>query len=514
MSRSKRFVTGLLASYAGIGVNILYTVASVPLALHYLDKEEFGVWALVTQLAGYLMLLEFGMSGSVARSLSDHKDSIKDGVYGSILRTGARVFAIQGILVFLLGLVVAWFAPTLLGLPSRLHYSFSILMAAQALLSGARLAVGSLASPLWCHQRLDLSALASSGSIVASFVVLWVCFHLSWHLYSLTIATAAGFIVSLAVTAYSCHRLGFYPPREYRGRFDPILFRELLHFGGGLFLMNLGAQLASASQVIVVSRLLGIESAAVWSIATKIFNLAQQFVAKIFDSSAGALAEMVVREETGRLQERFRDLISISAVLAVAASGAIALTNEAFIEVWTSGRVTWDPWNDILLACVLFSTTITRCHTCLVGISKQIRGMKYVNLFEGVAFVILSVFFGRWIGFSGLLFAALICNVGITGSYGVYRTAGYFRLAKLQVIGWILRPTGILLVTAGLFSITRLDFVARLNATPRLCIGAATFCIALAPAIWFFGMSAGLRSELKGLLAKIFGKAKATLRVA
>ncbi|MEY3897092.1 MAG: hypothetical protein RLZZ214_2613, partial [Verrucomicrobiota bacterium] len=29
MSRSKRFVTGLLSSYAAIGVNILYTIASV-----------------------------------------------------------------------------------------------------------------------------------------------------------------------------------------------------------------------------------------------------------------------------------------------------------------------------------------------------------------------------------------------------------------------------------------------------------------------------------------------------
>ena len=80
MSRSKRFVTNLVSSYATIGINILYTVVSIPLALHYLDKEEFGLWVLVTQMAGYLMLLEFGMSGSVARSLSDHKDEIEHGV--------------------------------------------------------------------------------------------------------------------------------------------------------------------------------------------------------------------------------------------------------------------------------------------------------------------------------------------------------------------------------------------------------------------------------------------------
>ncbi|MES2924211.1 MAG: oligosaccharide flippase family protein [Verrucomicrobiota bacterium] len=514
MPRSKRFVISLLSSYASIGVNVLYTFASVPLALHYLDKEAFGLWALVTQLSGYLMLLEFGMNGSVARSLSDHKDHVEDGIYGSILRTGARVFAVQGALVVLLGLAIGWATASLLGLPPRLHQSFFILMAAQALLSGIKLASGSLASPLWCHQRLDLSNLASSLSLTATLVVLWLGFHLGWNLYSLPISTAAGFLVGIIVTVYSCCTLKLYPPREHRGHFDARIFRELLHFGGGLFLMNLGAQLASASQVIVVSRLLGIESAAVWAIATKIFNLAQQFVARIIDASAGGLAEMVVRGETPLLQKRFRDLVAISAVMAVAASAGLALTNGAFIEVWTSGRVTWEPWNNFLLGCVLFSTAITRCHTGLVGISKQIRGMKYIYLFEGLVFVTLSILLGRWIGFTGLLGAALVSNIAITGSYGIVRTASYFCIPAYQVIGWVARPAGIVLVAATLFALTRLPALADLSALPRLCIGIAAFGTIVTPSIWYFGMSPVLRSEFTGLLGKIFGKAKSKLRMA
>ena len=514
MTRSKRFFTGLLSSYAGIGVNILYTFASVPLALHYLNKEEFGLWALVTQLAGYLMLLEFGMTGSVARSLSDHKDHVEDGKYGSILRTGARVFAVQGGLVVLLGLAMGWAAPTLLGLPSRLHHSFTVLMAAQALLSGARLAVGSLASPLWCHQRLDLSNLAGSLSLVATFAVLWLGFHLGWNLYSLPISTAAGFLVGLIVNVCACRSLGFYPPREHRGRFDPRIFRELLHFGGGLFLINLGAQLASASQLVIISRLLGVESAAIWAIATKIFNLAQQFVARILDSSAGALAEMIVRQEISLLRSRFRDIVVVSGVMAVGASAALALTNGAFVEVWTSGRVIWQPWNDLLLACVLFSTAVTRCHACLVGITKQIRGMKYVYLLEGLVFVTLSILLGRWIGFAGLLGAALVSNIAITGTYGVARTASYFSLPPYQVIGWVARPAGILLVTAALFSLTRFPAVTDLGAILRLCIGIAAFAVVVTPAIWYLGMSPVLRSEFSVLLGKIFGKAKSKLRMA
>jgi hypothetical protein len=47
MSRSKHFIFELLSSYAAIGVNFIYTLASVPLVLRYLDKDEFGLGPLV-----------------------------------------------------------------------------------------------------------------------------------------------------------------------------------------------------------------------------------------------------------------------------------------------------------------------------------------------------------------------------------------------------------------------------------------------------------------------------------
>ena len=504
----------MLSSYAVISVNILYTLASVPLALHYLDKEEFGLWALVTQFSGYLMLLEFGMTGSVARSLSDHKDQMEDGVYGSILRTGGRIFAIQGVLVAVIGLALAWFAPPLLDLPVRLHQPFANLMAAQALLSGLRLSRGVLGSPLWCHQRLDLSNLSSSLSLVGTFAVLWIGFHLGWHVYSLTVSSAVGTFLSSFSIYLFCRRLGLYPPREHRGRYDPRLFRELFQFGGGLFMMNLGAQLASASQVIVVSRLLGMESAATWSVSTKIFSMAQQFVARVMDSSAGGLAEMVVRKESGQLLKRFRDLVAISAVMAVAASAGIALINGAFVEIWTSGKVTWAPWNNYLLACVLFSTAVTRCHISLVGINKQIRGMKFVYLIEGLVFVSLSVLLMPQLGLTGLLIAALACNLSITGVYGFSRTASYFGIGRRTVAGWVARPLWVLLMTAGLFALTRIPAFATSKPLFQLFAESVIFCIVVIPALWFVGMTPNLRAELLGLIAKIIGKAKSKFKLA
>ncbi len=511
MSRSKRFVTGLLSSYAAIGVNMVYTIASIPLALHYLDKEEFGLWALVTQLGGYLMLLEFGMSGSISRALSDHKDNVESGIYGNILRTGARVFAIQGVLVGALGLIMAWLAPSLLNLPAHLQHPFMMLMGLQALINGTRLALGALGSPLWCHQRLDLTNLAGSISLVCTFALLWLGFELGWQLYSLPFATAVGFIVATVINYISCRRLGYYPPPEHRGHYDPKLFRELFHFGGSLFMMNLGVQLTSASQVIIVSRLLGMEAATTWSVSTKLYQMGQQVVARILDSSAPALTEIIVRGDSSRMKNRFRDILSISAVVAAAVSAGIALTNGAFIEIWTSGRVTWEPWNNVLLACILFSTSVTRCHTGLVGITKQIGGMKYIYLFEGLAFVAVSLMLVPNIGLTGLLVAALVCNLAVTGAYGVGRTGRYFGIPRNEVVLWIARPTATIMISILLFSLTCVTIVAQLDAISRLSIGTGLFFFIYIPALWLVGMNLHSRIEATTVISRILLKAKARL---
>jgi hypothetical protein len=67
MSRLKKYTHTLIVSYLQFGANIMFTLASVPIALHYLTREELGLWALSTQLAGYFNLLDLGMSGSVSR---------------------------------------------------------------------------------------------------------------------------------------------------------------------------------------------------------------------------------------------------------------------------------------------------------------------------------------------------------------------------------------------------------------------------------------------------------------
>jgi len=107
MSRLKNFARGVFSGYVQMAANIAFTLASVPLALHYLSKEEFALWALVTQVTSYFALIDVGMGVSVARVLADHKDARDGGRYGGVLKAGAVVFTAQGALIALATLLCA-----------------------------------------------------------------------------------------------------------------------------------------------------------------------------------------------------------------------------------------------------------------------------------------------------------------------------------------------------------------------------------------------------------------------
>lgn len=514
MSRSKKFFTGLISSYAAIGVNILYTIGSVPLALHYLNNEQFGLWALVTQMSCYLGLIELGMRGSVSRILSDYKDDKNGGEYGSVLRTGNIVFLIQGLVMALCGVFLALSGPHLLDLPSKLHNSFTVFMIIQSSLGGAGLALAGFTSPLWCHQRLDISALISSISLVVSFALLWFGFSAGFGIYSMLSISVAGLVVGSSLGYICCKRLGFYPADGHRGQYDHRIFKELIGYGSSLFLMNLGSQLASASQVILISRIMGVESAAVWAISTKIYTMAHQFVAKVLDASVGGLTEMLVRGNQNGMRDKFIDIVAISSIAAAVAGGGIILMNGPFVELWTEGKISWHPWNNMLLGCALFFVSVTRCHTGLVGVTKHIQGMKYINLVEGVFFVLLSLMLIPRMGFTGALLATLICNIGIAGAYAISRTSDYFHIPVYRVVAWGARPMLMLGLVLLCFALGQLLPVQHGNARLRLIVGAAIFAITFPVCLLTFGLKANLRLQFVSLLISSIAKIRNRRRAA
>lgn len=436
VSRSKNVARNLISGYAVMAAGILLAMASVPLALQYLSKEEFGLWAVVSQIAGYLNLVDLGMSNAIGRLLIDYKDG-RGVAFGAMVKTSFFVLLALGVFVTAAGLSLAFMPPELLRVPQGLHRAFFWLMAGQAILLGAGFPGRICGHLLYAHQRLDVVNYAQVSQFVVQLGAMWVAFAWGTGVYGQLIGAVAGTIVAYGVGVTFCLHLGFWPKSDEWGAFSRQKFKEIFGYGVDMFAVSLGSQLINSSQTILASRLFGVDLAAVWAVATKAFNLAFQFVWRIWAAAAPAFSEMQAQGDETRIRTRYRGMFVLVTTLGSIAAVAFAVCNGPFLAVWTNGKIGWASQNNWLLGLWLILLAQVSGHGSLIMSLKRIRALKFIYFAEGMTFVLACLALSGWGGFSVFLLCSIVCTSLFTYAYSTWRIAGLMHVPVMRVlIGW------------------------------------------------------------------------------
>ena len=440
MSRFRQVVHSIGSSYVLLATNALFSLASVPLALVYLTKEEFGLWALIMQLSGYLALVEIGLSSSVARQLFDFKDNRNGGEYGGIIKTGFFIFCAQGLLLFILSVVSAPWLSWAMKIPSEMESQFLTIFRWQCGITAIGFTSKMFMNLLIAHNRYDIINYASALGVGVSLAVLWFLLHWHYKLLSLPLAYGLSWLLYASYIIFYCLKAKLFPAKDAWGQASWLHFRNLFMLGKDVFLMTIGSQFIQASQTIIVTRALGLEASAIWAICTKTYSLVCQLAWRINDFSFPALTEMVIRRERERFFHRFNDIVMVTASFSALIGVVFAISNNAFVAVWTSGKVSWPMGNNILLGCWLVITSILRCLTNQGLMIKQIGFYRYIYFIEGLIYFGLANLVAPWGGFPAIIGTSILCSLCFSMAYGMRRTVNYFQMRTSEITGKWLWP--------------------------------------------------------------------------
>jgi O-antigen/teichoic acid export membrane protein len=496
MSRFKRAIHGVTSSYVLLAAVAVYSLASVPMALYYLDKERFGLWALMGSLVGYLSLIDAGMSGSAARLIIDHKDDRDGGHYGSLIKTGCLVSLVQGAIILVTGLVFANSFARLLAIPAKLQSEFIHLVYLQCGVAALSFATRILSLVLGAHQRMDLVNYTGTLSLAVNFAALWVFFHFGFGVLSLAWAALCATVTTVVCQWLACEVFKLFPGRGGWGNASWVHFKEIFAFGKDIFLVSVGTQLIMASQTIIITRMLGLSAAAVWSVGLRVFNLVSQVIWRISDMSGPAFAEMMVRGEIARLRERYRAVVILTASLSGFAAVSFVLCNSLFIPLWTHGKIQWPVMNDVLLGAWMIVMAVLHCHNSFVLLTKKIGFMRYVYFVEGMVFVTLSLLVARAGGLPAIIACSIACSTFFSCAYGVWRVSHYFNFSFREV-GWDwLRPMGKMLLLY--LPLATLAWWALMSLPALLRLGANVMVASFIGSYLFFryGMTRAFQAEI------------------
>jgi O-antigen/teichoic acid export membrane protein len=435
VTRRHHFAKSLSASWFATLATVLYGLLSVPLALRFLSQEEFGLFMLLVQLAGYLTLIEFGLAGSAARLLIDHKDRSDTDSYGSLILTGSLVFLIQASAILLFGLLASPWIVRAVGVPSELCSSAAYLLRWLCACFAFTTIFKMTGAVLYAHKRLDLLSYFAALNLLVGLSCMVVVLASGGGLAGLAIVFATQALITVTCHAIACRRLRLLPRKGGWGRPSLARFKEMFLFAKDVFAINISNQLLEASQLIIVTRTMGLAAAAMWSVGTKIFALIYQLLTKIEGTAIVFFSEMMVREERGRLKTRFRQVYQLSAGFAAVSLAVAVAINAPFVSLWAGPDLAWGLPLSAIIGAVVFLNIVTRCNVDLVLHTKTVLGLRYVYFLEALAFVGLAFLLAPVMGFYGIALSALCCLLLVRFGYTTWRIASYFQV-RVQTVGW------------------------------------------------------------------------------
>jgi O-antigen/teichoic acid export membrane protein len=497
MSRFRRIVHSVASGYAVLAATAFYSLASVPLALHYLSPELFGLWTLMAAITSYLSLIDLGMSSSIARLLIDHKDDQSKGVYGSLIKTGALVLTVQGAIIFLVGFFGApWLADWLHIEPNlRLEFIQILRWQCAGLAFSFTMRIGS--HLLYAHQRIDVANYSQIGMFLVNFVLLWVFFHEKSGVFSLVWAGLISSFLSVVVIFVACVKLKLFPAPDAWGRISWRHFKEVFRYGSDLFVLSIGVQMIMMSQSMIVTRTLGLAMAAEWNVGTKMFTLLSQLTWSIVRTSVPTLSEMIVRKEQTRVRERYQDIFILSLSLSGFAAVSLAMCNSLFVPFFSHHKFSWPVTNDLLLGILLVISTAQACHNNFVILTKKIDWLRYVYFVEGMVFVCLALWLAPVGGLPAIISSSIFCTMLFSGLYGLRRMSKYLDLSLWEIgVRWLQPMSWLLLFLAPLaaaiwFATGKLE-----NSLDRLMIHVIFCGVIGTPLFLRFGLTKRIQSEL------------------
>ena len=388
----------------------------------------------------YAYLLDLGINQAISRFLIDHKDNRVSGEYGALVKTSALVSAIQGLVVFAIVFFGAPPLSELMKIPIEYRDTFISVMRCQGAITAFIFCLNPFVIMLSAHQRMDVQAWQSMAGMILLLGFL-VFFLATGHgIFSFIYANAINAVISPVYYFWICRWLGFMPTGSEWGKLSWKRFNEIFLYGKDVFLMNVGINLIAASQTIVVSRALGLETAATWTVGTRVFTLVRQVMYQPTGSSLPGLSEMLARKEAERLKDRFRNLVGLTASLGVFLGVVYALCNSLFVGIWTAGKISWSPLNDVLLALWLFVASIQTTHGSFVFVNKQIGLLPFIFMAEGCTYIAAALFGGyRW-GIPGIIICSVVCLSAFSCFFSLRNSRRFFRVTYSTLLLDWLRP--------------------------------------------------------------------------
>jgi O-antigen/teichoic acid export membrane protein len=408
-------------------LTILIGFVSVPLTVHYLGAERYGVWLTISSLLTWLALTDFGIAGNALINVIAEADGRDD-------RQAAREYAASAFWALFavsaaMGLVLAF---TFRWIPWRAIFRVSMDVSTRELhlACALTLLVFALSLPLnmlnsiySAYQDGFMSNMWSMSSNVLALVGLIVVSQFRGGLPALIVATfATRALVSIVNAVYLfTFRYRWLRPAPSAVRWARL--SRLLKLGGKYMVTQFASLCIFQSQPLMITQLLGPSKVTIFVIAYKIITMPVDLAYIATTPFVSAIAEARARGDWTWIRSAFKNSTLACLALGTPATLGIALAGKWLVRLLAGPQAVPD-WGVIawLALYTLIGMALMTLGQALCGLERV--GLLAMSLSAAAAATILL----------GILFAHTWGLAGIAAGMAVAKLITYIPLQGYQIL--------------------------------------------------------------------------------
>lgn len=460
----------MILIYGVHAVTLVSGLVVTPIILAALGTEQFGIWALIGSILGFIGLLDLGIGPSVIRFAAEQRGRDARDETSELASTAFAIYLVLALVTTVLAVVLAWLLPLVVEISDQYVSAAQIAVVLSVGTFVIRFPLGLFSFLLAGQQRYDvlnIGNLLGAGLYFGLTVVV---------LYIADGGLVALALITVVVAAFRLLLPLFWFRREFpelslrRSLVTGRRARELLSFSSRNMLIQVASKVVVSTDVIVVGVIFGSVAAGVYGIPAKLFALA--YVVGIASTTLlfPLLSELEGADDRERQERYLRSGVRLGVAVVVAVGLPLVFLPDNFLEAWLPSDFdvsTGGPILAILMVSLLFAQPGHLLAQFLVARGRHGR-LAVARLATVAVNLLLSIGLALWVGLWGVALATLITeavSVIVVLPYLLRRESSVS--LRALAVAW-LRPVGFgalaaiptLLVPGRIFDVdTLMEFV-------------------------------------------------------
>ena len=426
------------ASFISKALTIVISFVSVPLTVHYLGPERYGVWLTIGSLLTWMSMTDFGIAGNALVNLLADAHGKEDrrlaGQHASSAFWALVALSVSIGAIFLFTFhLIPW--PTVFHVSSAVPAAELDRACAYSLMFfvvGFPLSM--VSSVYGAYQDGFMANIWNIAGSAIALISLIVVAQMKGGLPQLVLAiSGTRILVGLANVYYMFfHKYPWLMPRPSAVRWTSI--KRLLSLGGNYMITQLAGLGIYQSQPMIITQMLGPSYVVIFVVAQKIVTLPNDLVFMATAPFISAYGEAKARADWGWINRAFRNSMLASLAFGVPATVGIALVAKPLIRIWAGKAAV--PNTQV----VLWLSVYTLVCVGMLSVGQLFCGLERADVLAyslslcALCAIGLGIVFARWWGVGGVAFAMALSKICTSCPIQLYKIRGILRANRAPAL--------------------------------------------------------------------------------